>query len=148
MKYLGVAAVLSLLFHRLEALPQQFESLSIVAPGGRSNTTTHSLSGRDNCNIHAFPTDHCTGQAVRHLEYVGAAGICYLCAPFDNMHSIYVDPACSPFEFTACDVGCDRETWHNNCAGFGGHPYTQRFKPGRCYNINTGNNFVSGWPCF
>lgn len=134
MRFVKAAAILSLTLLS-SASPHRVEYNTTNLLAARGNTTN--LSAGEQFIIHGFADSQCNGMPT--FSYKFGVGGCRSCEPFDNSHSILIQDCPDDAWFVASDSGCS--AWKS--------AYTKEYdiSPGLCININTGYNFMSGWPC-
>jgi hypothetical protein len=110
-----------------------------LAPNGYNASATLYSRGELaalGCIIRSYGGNNCQGNNVRSYDFSTQG--CRSCERFDTSHSFSMEGTCPSGRFFASDNDCGRPA-NNPSIGFSG--------PG-CYNVNTGYNWVTGWPCF
>ena len=90
------------------------------------------------CVITGYKSGNCNPDTASVSYKYGTDG-CRSCRQFDGCHSFYVSEGCprGTFEIYSQD---DCSIW--------GDKDPVDFKPGKCFNVDTGGNWNSGYPCF
>ncbi|KAK4212282.1 hypothetical protein QBC37DRAFT_247606, partial [Rhypophila decipiens] len=89
------------------------------------------------CTLVSYRGWDCSGDAANAWVFTPSG--CRSCEPFDDCHSFFLSGNCPRGHLVASDSGCSAWFGSSDNVNFGGTG---------CWNVNTGHNWVSGYPCF
>ena len=142
MKFTGAVAILMTL-GVVSAYPTADRVIPPLAPNAYNVSTTDVALIQERgelaalgCIIRSYSGSNCKGTNLQSYDYSTQG--CRSCRPFDTSHSFSMSGTCPDGRFYASDNNCGKSA-NNPTVGFNG---------AGCYNVNTGRNWVSGWPCF
>ncbi|KAK3377627.1 hypothetical protein B0H63DRAFT_561762 [Podospora didyma] len=95
------------------------------------------LAGADGCVVQAYKGWDCSGNPGNGFNYVVDG--CRSCRQFDDSHSFFLSGNCPRGHLVTHD---------NDCSAFSKGSYNVNFGGTGCWNVNTGHNWVSAYPCF